>query len=158
MNARKLALAALATLSLAILLVAASPKDGKEPDFKAMQAEVDKAWCSLDAKKAAPYYAHDAKLTFFDVAPLKYNNWTEYQDGAQKAFLDGAKNMKFVSTGDEQVTRKGDVAWMTRTIKLVADMKDGKPLQLDCRDTVIWARHGDTWLIEHEHVSTPLPG
>jgi ketosteroid isomerase-like protein len=158
MNARKSALAALAMLSVAILLVAAAPKNGKEPDFKAMQAEVDKAWCSLDAKKAAPYYAHDAKLAFFDIAPLKYNNWTEYQDGAQKAFLDGAKTMKFISNGDDQVTRKGDVAWMTRTIKLVADMKDGKPLQIDCRDTVIWERKGDKWLITHEHVSAPLPG
>jgi ketosteroid isomerase-like protein len=157
MNARKSALAALATLSLAILLVAAAPK-GKEPDFKAMQAEVDKAWCSLDAKKAAPFYAHDAKLAFFDVAPLKYNNWTEYQDGAQKAFLDGAKTMKFIGNGDDQVTRNGDVAWMTRTIKLVADMKDGTTLQIDCRDTVIWERKGDKWLITHEHVSAPLPG
>src|SRR5262245_35819165 len=154
----KSALAALATLSLAVLLLAASPKNGTEPDFKAMQAEVDRAWCSLDSKKAAPYYAHDAKRTFFDVAPLKYNNWTEYQDGAQKIFLDGAKSMKFVGTGDDQVTRRGDVAWMTRTIKLVADMKDGKTLALDCRDTVIWEKRGEKWLITHEHVSTPLPG
>ena len=158
MNSRKLVLSALASLAVAVVLVAASPKDGKDPDFKAMQAEVDKAWCSLQAKNADPWYAKDAQLTFFDVAPLKYRNWAEYRDGAQKLFLDGAKNMNFVATGDDQVTRKGDVAWLTRTIKLTADMKDGKTLAIDCRDTVIWAKTGDKWQIVHEHVSAPLPG
>jgi ketosteroid isomerase-like protein len=158
MNTRTLVVSALAALAAAVALVAASPKSAKEPDFKAWQAEVDKAWCSLQAKNADAWYAQDAQRTFFDVAPLKYGNWAEYRDGAQKIFLDGAKNMKFVSTGDDQVTRKGDVAWLTRTIKLVADMKDGKTLQIDCRDTVIWAKTGDRWQIVHEHVSAPLPG
>ena len=158
MNTRRFWSAALAALAVTILLVAAAPKAGKEPDFKAMQAEVDKAWCSLQAKNADPWYARDAQLTFFDVAPLKYNGWAEYRDGAQKLFLDGAKSMKFVSTGDDRVTRKGDVAWLTRTIKLVAEMKDGKTLSLDCRDTVLWVRNGDKWQIAHEHVSVPMPG
>ena len=158
MNSRKLVPAALAVLAAAAVFVAASPKDGKDPDFKAMQAQVDKAWCSLQAKNADPFYARDAQLTFFDVAPLKYKNWADYRDGAQKIFLDGAKSMRFDTTGDEQVTRKGDVAWLTRTIKLVADMKDGKTLTIDCRDTVIWAKTGDKWQIVHEHVSAPLPG
>ena len=137
--------------------LAATKTAAKEPDFRAMQAEVDRAWCTLNAANAAPYYAKEPDKTFFDVAPLKYQGWAEYQAGAQKAFLDGAKSMKFITKGDDRVTRSGDVAWMTRTLHISADMKEGKPLELDCRDTVLWHRQGGKWLIAHEHVSAPLP-
>jgi len=137
-------------------LVAASPKASKAPDFGALQAEVDKAWCSLNAKNAAPFYAKDADLTFFDAAPMKYQGWKEYQEGAQKLFLDTCKSMKFIPKGDDHLVRKGDVAWLTRTLRLSAETKEGKPLELDLRDTVVWARYGDKWLIAHEHVSVPL--
>ncbi len=136
--------------------LAATRPAGKEPDFRAMQAQVDKAWCSLRAENAAPFYAKGADNVFFDAAPLKYQGWAEYQAGAQKLFLDGAKSMKFVPKGDDHVTRSGDVAWMTRTLRISADMKEGKPLELDCRDTVLWVRQGGKWLIAHEHVSAPL--
>lgn len=149
---------ALAALALVGSLVMASPRSGKEPDFKALQEQVDRAWCSLDAKNAAPFYDRDPRETFFDVAPLKYQGWAEYQAGAQKLFLDGAKSMKFIPKGDDRVTRIGNVAWMTRTLRIVAEMKEGKPLELDCRDTVLWVRRGDQWRIAHEHVSAPLPG
>lgn len=147
---------ALVILLAASLGLAAKRSAANEPDFRAMQAEVDKAWCSLRAENAAPFYARGADKLFFDVTPLKYKGWTEYQDGAQKAFLDGAKSMKFVPNGDDHITRSGDIAWMERTLRVSAEMKDGKPLQIDCRDTVIWHRQGGKWLIAHEHVSTPL--
>jgi ketosteroid isomerase-like protein len=156
MNIRRWSIAALSAFTLSALLVAASPK-GKEPDFQAMQAEVDKAWCSLNAKNADPYYAKDPELTFFDLAPMKYKGWGEYLDGAQKIFLDGCKSMKFIPKGDDHIVRKGDVAWLTRTLRISAEMKEGKPLELDCRDTVLWVRYGEKWLIAHEHVSVPLP-
>jgi ketosteroid isomerase-like protein len=100
---------------------------GKEPDFRAMQAEVDRAWCTLRAENVAPYYAKATDNIFFDVAPLKYQGWAEYQAGAQKLFLDGAKSMSFIPKGDDHVTRSGDVAWMTRTLRISAEMKEGKP-------------------------------
>ena len=137
--------------------LAATRSPGKEPDFRAMQAEVDRAWCTLRAENAAPFYAMGADNVFFDAAPLKYQGWSEYQAGAQRLFLDGARSMKFIPKGDDHVTRSGDVAWMTRTLRLSAEMKEGKPLELDCRDTVLWVRQGGKWLIAHEHVSAPLP-
>src|SRR5215471_13422920 len=123
----------LTALALVGSLVLGSPRSGSEPDFRAMQEQVDKAWCSLDSKNAAPFYDQGAQETFFDIAPLKYRGWAEYQAGAQKLFLDGAKSLKFIPTGDDHVTRMGDVAWMTRTLRIVAEMKEGKPLELDCR-------------------------
>jgi hypothetical protein len=35
------------------------------------------AWQTLDTAKAAPFYAKDAGLAFYDVAPLKYTGWQE---------------------------------------------------------------------------------
>src|SRR5215467_1786852 len=139
-------------LAAGCVLLVAAERSEKEPDFRAMQAKVDDAWCSLDAARAAPFYDHDAQFTFFDVAPLKYQGWAEYQAGAQKLFLDGAKSMKFISKGDDHISRRGDVAWMTRTLRISAEMKQGKPLELDCRDTVVWVRRGKEWRIAHEHV------
>ena len=156
MRIRSWSVAAIAALA-GIALIAAS-RGSREPDFKVMQAEVDRAWCTLEAKNAAPFYDKVPEDVFFDAAPLKYRGWTEYQAGAQKLFLDGAKSLTFTPAGDDRVTRSGDIAFLTRTLHISAEMKEGKPLDLNCWDTVIWVRRGSKWLIAHEHVSAPLPG
>ena len=140
------------------IVSAAAPKaSDSEPDFKALHAKVDAAWSSLKAENAAPYYAHDAGLVFYDATPLKYDGWAAYRDGAQKLFLDGATSMTFKVNDDLKVTRRGNIAWTTRTLHLSAAMKEGKPIEIDARDTVIWEKRGGRWLIVHEHVSAPLP-
>jgi len=142
---------------LATISAAAPKAGGAEPDFKALHAKVDAAWESLKAENASPFYAHDAGLVFYDAAPVKYDGWAAYRDGAQKLFLDGATSLKFNVNDDLKVMRRGNVAWTTRTMHLKADMKDGKPVEFDGRDTVIWENRGGKWLIVHEHFSAPLP-
>ncbi len=142
---------------LATISAAAPKAQDAEPDFKAMFAKVDAAWESLKAENAAPFYAHDADLVFYDAAPLKYVGWTAYRDGAQKLFLDGATSLKFNVNNDLKVTRREKTAWTTRTMHLKAVMKEGKPLEFDGRHTVIWENRGGKWLIVHEHLSAPLP-
>ena len=44
------------------------------------------AWSDLDPAKAAPFYAKDADLVFFDIAPMKYTSWSEYVSGVPDAF------------------------------------------------------------------------
>jgi ketosteroid isomerase-like protein len=137
---------------------AAAPKSGDaEPDFKTLIAKVDAAWESRRAENASPYYAHDAGFVFYDAAPLKYDGWAAYRDGAQKLFLDGATSLKFNVNDDLKVVRRGTIAWTTRTMHLVANMKQGKPIEFDGRDTCIWENRGGKWLIVHEHFSAPLP-
>jgi ketosteroid isomerase-like protein len=137
---------------------AAEPKaQDAEPDFKTLHAKVDSAWESLKAENASPYYAHDAGLVFYDAAPVKYDGWAAYRDGAQKLFLDTATSLKFNVNDDLKVTRRGKVAWTTRTMHLKANMKEGKPIEFEGRDTVIWENRGGKWLIVHEHLSAPLP-
>ena len=140
------------------MMAAAAPKAaGAGPEFKALHAKVDAAWESLKAENVSPYYAHDAGLVFYDAVPLKYDGWAAFRDGAQKIFLDAATSLKFKGNEDMKVTRRGNVAWTTRTLHLSANMKQGKPLELDCRDTVIWENRDGKWLIVHEHFSAPLP-
>ena len=56
------------------------------PDYKAiMQAEYD-LWSTMDPAKVSPMFAPDADLIFFDITPLKYNGWAEYQKGVAKVF------------------------------------------------------------------------
>jgi len=146
----------LAGVVAAISAAAPKAKDA-EPDFKALHAKVDAAWESLKAENAAPYYAHDAGLVFYDAAPLKYDGWTAYRDGAQKLFLDTATSLKFKVNDDLKVFRRGTMAFTTRTMHLSANMKQGKPVDFDGRDTCIWENRGGKWIIVHEHFSAPLP-
>ena len=50
------------------------------PDKKYLQKLLD-GWSSLNPADMAQYYDQGEYL-FFDIAPLKYNNWAEYQNGA----------------------------------------------------------------------------
>jgi len=53
-------------------------------------------WERLDPSKQAQFYAKGTH-TFFDVAPLKYTSWSEYQAGVAKELAD-YKSAKFTVT------------------------------------------------------------
>src|SRR5256885_5907722 len=55
-------------------------------EIKTVLEKLFAAWSELNPAKAAPFYAKDADLMFFDIAPLKYNGWSEYAEGVPKAF------------------------------------------------------------------------
>ena len=132
--------------------------------MKKSQAELNKklvasyyaAWNTLNTDNPARFYAKDANLVFFDVAPLKYKNWTAYKRGVQRDLFDQMSAGKLTPNDDVKITRRGDVAWMTLTFHLSLTMKTGAAMELDCRHTAIWARRRGKWLIVHEHVSTPI--
>ena len=152
-----------------ILLVAlagaaqAKPSDkkatGVDAEFKKLIEEYYAAWSQLSTDTPAKYYAKDADLIFYDIAPMKYNSWKEYHDGVQKYFFDTATSAKLVpNMNDLKVTRRGNVAWTTVTFHLSSALKAGGTMELDARHTAIWERRGGQWLIVHEHISVPLPG
>src|SRR5438128_94846 len=72
------------------------------------------AWGSLDPAKAAPFYAKDADLMFFDIAPMKYNGWSEYAAGVPKAFA-AYKSGKFTLNEDLRTHHQGNLAWACGT-------------------------------------------
>jgi ketosteroid isomerase-like protein len=135
-----------------------APDVGSKSEFKKMIDEYYTAWSTLNPDNAAKFYAKDADLVFYDVAPLKYNSWSEYRAGVIKAFTEPMSSGKLTPNDDLKVTRRGNVVWTTVTFHLSAKPKAGGAMEIDCRHTAIWEKRGSKWLIVHEHVSAPLPG
>ena len=158
----KLVLAAAAIMMIVLSgsaqMKKAPPKTALEAEFKAMIDQYYTAWSTLDPDKAAKYYAKDADLVFYDVAPLKYNNWADYRAGVMKAFTETMSSGKLTPNDDLRINQRGNIVWTTLTFHLSAKPKAGGAMEVECRHTAIWEKRGGKWLIVHEHVSAPLPG
>jgi len=125
------------------------------PDYKGMmQAEYD-LWSTMDSAKVSPLFAPDADLIFFDITPLKYNGWAEYQKGVMKVF-EPYSTMKCTVNDDVHGGRSGNMAWTAGTVSCHAPKKDGGADDLTLRATEIWQKRGTKWLIVHEHASVPM--
>ena len=111
-------------------------------------------WSTLDPANVAKYYA-TGPHTFFDIAPLKYGSWDEYEKGV-KGVLAGYKSAKCAVNDDAEVHAHGDLVWGTATIKEEMTTKAGKVEMGSFRWTVIWENQDGKWLIVHEHVSVPI--
>ena len=148
-------------LFFALLLVAAFSAPGlaqaKGDDINALVKGYYAAWNTLNTDNAGKFYAKDADLVFFDVAPLKYaGGWKEYSETFKKDVLPGFTSLVLTPGNDLKVTRKGNIALATLTFHLAAKQKDGQALDFDGRHTMVWEKHGASWLIIHEHISKPL--
>jgi ketosteroid isomerase-like protein len=125
------------------------------PDYKSMmQAEYD-LWSTMDSAKVSPMFAPDADLIFFDIEPLKYNGWAEYQKGVMKIF-EPYSTMKCTVNDDVHGGRSGNMAWTAATVSCHAPKKDGGVDDLTLRTSEIYQKRGAKWLIVHEHASVPM--
>jgi ketosteroid isomerase-like protein len=113
---------------------------GGGPD-KALMQKVWDGWSTLDVSKVSEFYAPGPRV-FFDITPLKYASWDEYQKGVVNVMAD-FKTAKFT-------------VWATSTVKEDATMKSGKREMGTFRWTVVFEKQNGKWLIVHEHVSAPL--
>lgn len=126
-------------------------------DFKELIRRYYTAWSTLNPDNAAPLYAKDPDLVFYDIAPLKYSGgWSEYSETFKKSMAPGFSSLTLTPNNDLNVTRRGNVALTTLTFHLSARQKDGTPMEFDGRHTIVWEKRGGQWLIIHEHVSKPL--
>jgi ketosteroid isomerase-like protein len=148
------------SLCLLILAVAsvAKPLPKKStadpaPDRAYMQKVWD-GWSTLDPDNVTKFYA-GGPHTFYDIAPLKYNNWDEYENGV-RGELSKYKSAKFTVDDDIAIHPHGDLVWCTATISEEMTTKAGKIEMGNFRWTSIWENHDGKWLIVHEHVSAPL--
>lgn len=127
---------------------------GPPPDKASLQTVLN-GWSTLDPADAAKFYAAGPG-TFFDVSPLKYTSWEDYESGVRKALV-SYQSIKFTANDDADVHVHGDCAWGTATIKEDALLKSGKHVLATMRWTVIWEKREGKWLIVHDHTSEPLP-
>ncbi len=131
-----------------------SSSAGPAPD-KAYLQKIWDGWATLDPANTAKFYATTGQHTFFDIAPLKYNSWDEYQNGV-KGVLAGYKSAKFTLNDDVDIHPHGDLVWATATVKDEMTNKAGKVEMGNFRWTVVFENEDGKWLIVHEHVSAPL--
>lgn len=142
------------TLILSTLGLAQAKKGtGGAPD-KAHLQKIWDAWSTLDPANPAPFYAQGPHV-FFDLAPLKYSSWDEYQKGVV-AVLANFKTAKLTVNDDAEIHSAGSIVWATATVKEDATMKSGKREMGNFRWTVVFEKQDGKWLIVHEHISVPM--
>jgi len=123
------------------------------PD-KAYLEKLMAGWGSLNPANMAQYY-DQGEYTFFDIAPLRYSNWAEYQKGVTE-LLKGYKSLKLTVNDDAQIHTDGNLTWTTATVKEDAVTTGGKHELATLRWTVIFEKQAGKWMIVHEHMSEPL--
>jgi ketosteroid isomerase-like protein len=121
---------------------------------KAYLQKIWDGWAALDAAGQKQYYAQGQHV-FFDIAPLKYGSWDEYQSGSSK-LIEEYKAAKFTLNDDLQIHKSGDDYWVTSTVAYDMTHKSGKRDMGNFRWTAILEKQEGKWLIVHEHVSSPL--
>jgi ketosteroid isomerase-like protein len=121
---------------------------------KAYLQQIWDGWAGLDAPKQKQFYAQGPHV-FFDIAPLKYASWDEYEAGVIKELSD-YKAAKFTVNDDLQIHKAGDAYWVTSTIASDMTHKSGKRDMGQFRWTSILEKKDGKWLIVHEHVSSPI--
>ena len=98
-------------------MVVCGATGSKEADeFGGLIKQYYAAWSTLDPDRAAPLYAKDVDLVFFDIAPLQYTHgWKEYRDNFKTNVAPTFSSLKITPNDDMKVIRKGDVALVTLT-------------------------------------------
>jgi ketosteroid isomerase-like protein len=160
---RKLLVIGLTTgLSMLLAVTAISRSaalaDSEEAALRGLVPKVITSWESFDIAKIEPYYAADADFAYFDLAPMKYNNWAEYRSGAQKALFEPNQSIKFKLNDDLRVHRRSSLAWATVTFGADIVNKQGASSHLNGRWTMVLEKRSHGWIVVHEHVSVPLGG
>jgi ketosteroid isomerase-like protein len=122
-----------------------------------LRALVERYWTAWQKgpDAAAPLYAKDADLVFYDLEPLKYVGWNDYKRGVVPNILDKFDSIAFKVGDDVKTNVRRDIAWTTATVKGDGMLKGGAPVHVVIRHTAIWEKRGANWLIVHEHVSVP---
>ena len=151
----RMRIAVVSVVILSTVLVIRAKTEAKGYDFKARTEALYDAWGSLDPNKAARFYAKDADLVFFDIAPMKYSSWAEYAAGVPQQFAPFASG-KFKLNDDFKAHQIGNSAWATATWHGDLIKKDGSKVSLDGRYSCVWEKRRNEWLLVQEHMSVPL--
>ena len=131
----------------------AATKSSGAPDKVYLQKIWD-GWSTLDTASVSQFYA-PGPHTFFDITPLKYSSWDEYQKSVKDVLAD-YRSAKFTVNNDAQLHPAGNYVWGTATVNEEMTHKNGKVEMGNFRWTVVFGNQGGKWLIVHEHVSAPL--
>jgi ketosteroid isomerase-like protein len=122
---------------------------------KTLLQKVWDGWGTLDAAGQKQFYAQGPHV-FFDVSPLKYGSWEEYQANVAKELAE-YKAARFTVNDDAQIHKSGDAYWVTATVASDMTQKSGKREMATFRWTAVFEKQEGKWVIVHEHVSEAQP-
>lgn len=148
----------LAGIAAIFILAMQSHGQQSEQALRELVPKIVASWETFDLAKIEPYYAKDADLTYFDLAPLKYNNWADYRATVPKVLFEPNTSLKLKVNDDLRVHSRGSLAWATFTFGADMTTKQGAASHLDGRWTMVLEKRGQGWIVVHEHVSAPLGG
>jgi ketosteroid isomerase-like protein len=130
--------------------------DTEEAAIRAVLTKAYDNWSAMNVDANDAIYASDTDTVWFDIAPLKYQNWTEYKAGVKKLF-DGLESLTIKLNDDLVIHRRGNWAWVAYTFEVQMRPKGGKVEGGPGRGTDVLEKRGNQWVIVHEHVSMPAP-
>lgn len=148
----------LTCIAAIFILARQSPGQQSEQALRELVPKIVASWETFDLAKIEPYYAKDPDLTYFDLAPLKYNDWAEYRATVPKVLFEPNTSLKLKLNDDLRVHSRGSLAWATFTFGADLTTKQGATSHLEGRWTMVLEKRGQGWIVVHEHVSTPLGG
>jgi len=134
----------------------AQQKASDDATFRKMMDAYCAAWSSGNPDNAAKFYAKDANLIFYDIAPFSYTGWKEYDSSMRELLSSHVDSISLTADKDLKVTRHGNIAWTIVSMHAFAKMKNGSTIDTPVRYTGIWEKRGKSWLLVHEHLSAPL--
>lgn len=143
-------------LGVCFLFLVNTSAPQSEQELRALVPKIVASWETFDLSKIDPYYAADADLAYFDLAPLKYNNWAEYRATVPKVLFEPNSSLKLKVNDDLRVHSHGSFAWATFTFGAEITPKQGSASHLDGRWTMVLEKRAKGWIVVHEHVSAPL--
>ena len=155
---RKTSFVFICMLLVTVIAFAASSPDKEEQNLQGLIPKIVNSWGTMDITKVDPFYAKDGDFTYFDIAPMKYDNWQEYRDGAAKLLFDPNRSLTPTVNNDLRIHRRGSLAWATFTFGADIVSKQGANSHLNGRWTMVLEKRPQGWIVVHEHVSVPLAG
>jgi len=145
----------------ALLTFAGARAQQKATDDATFRKLIDSycaAWSSGNPDNAAKFYAKDADLVFYDLAPFSYKGWKEYSESTHDLFSGNVDSLSLTADKDLKTVRRGNIAWTTVSMHAFAKMKNGSTVDTPVRYTGIWEKRGKNWVLVHEHLSAPYGG
>lgn len=123
--------------------------------FYDLETRLWAAWnARLRPADAAPFYSQSPDNLYFNLTPLKFTGWAEFEKVMTPALAGGAA-AKMVIGDDFRVLREGRTAIVAYTFRTEFSGANA-PQGFTGRMTDVWTNERGTWRLVHQHMSSPL--
>ncbi len=133
------------------------------PTFRRLIESYGQLWTMtngrIDLTRLDRFYAPDGEVVIFDFAPPGASkSWAAHREALNRELFANLKRNLYVPRLDSITLRTmgNNAAVTTFVFDYENEDKSGKVFRISGRQTNVWERRGNSWLIVHEHGS-PLP-